>query len=72
MPVQGGFDICRDLRADRRFARTPIIFLTCSKSDEDFRGHLRAGGSRFLHKTICRRRLVAAIEEELAAAHGAR
>lgn len=72
MPEQGGFDICRDLRADRRFARTPIIFLTASKLDEDFRRHLRAGGTRFLDKSVGRRRLVATIDEELAASDPSR
>ena len=68
MPEQGGFEVCRELRADRRFADTPIIFLTCSKTDEDFRSHLKAGGTRFLNKEVGRRRLLAAMAEELAAA----
>jgi CheY-like chemotaxis protein len=66
MPEEGGFDICRQLRADPRFATTPIIFLTGSAGAEDFQRHLKAGGTRFLHKTIDRRRLLAALGEELA------
>lgn len=67
MPEQGGFELCRELRADPRFAATPIVFLTCSNRQEDFRRHLAVGGTRFLNKTIDRRHLLAAIAEELTA-----
>jgi CheY-like chemotaxis protein len=65
MPEQGGFELCRDLRADPRFARTPIIFLTASSSSEDYRRHVKAGGTRFINKTIDRRRMLEALAEEL-------
>ncbi|MBI4060694.1 MAG: response regulator [Elusimicrobia bacterium] len=68
MPEQGGFELCRDLRADRRFAGTPIIFLTASTAREDFKRHLKAGGTRYLNKVVDRRELLAAVAEELAAA----
>ena len=67
MPQEGGFELCRQLRADPRFAHTPILFLTGSKTDEDFRLHLKAGGTRFLSKLIDRRQLLAVLAEELAA-----
>ena len=69
MPEEGGFEICRQLRADPRFASTPIIFLTGSEKAEDFRRHLRAGGTRFLHKGIDRGQLLAALGEELRHEH---
>lgn len=72
MPEEGGFEICRQLRADPRFASTPIIFLTGSEQAEDFRRHLKAGGTRFLHKGIDRRQLLAALGEEMAASHASR
>lgn len=65
MPEQGGFELCRELRADPRFADTPIIFLTASSSGADYRRHLKAGGTRFLNKTIDRRRLLEAMAEAL-------
>ena len=65
MPEQGGFELCRELRADPRFAATPIIFLTASSSNSDYRRHLKAGGSRFLNKTIDRKHLLEALAEEL-------
>jgi CheY-like chemotaxis protein len=69
MPHEGGFDICRQIRADPRFATTPIIFLTGSASGEDFRRHLRAGGTRFIQKGIDRGALLAALGEELRHQH---
>lgn len=68
MPEQGGIDLCRDLRADPRFAGLPILFLTASSSNEDYRQHLQVGGTRFINKTIDRRQLLEAIAEELSAA----
>ncbi|MBI2385218.1 MAG: response regulator [Elusimicrobia bacterium] len=68
MPEQGGFELCRDLRADPHFADTPIIFLTASSSGADYRRHLKAGGTRFLNKTIDRRRLLEALAEALSGA----
>lgn len=68
MPEEGGFELCRELREDPRFATTPIVFLTASSSNADYRRHLMVGGTRFLSKTIDRRQLLAAIAEELAAA----
>ena len=69
MPHEGGFDICRQIRADPRFASTPIIFLTGSERAEDFRKHLRAGGTRFIHKGIGRGKLLEALGEELRHEH---
>jgi DNA-binding response OmpR family regulator len=66
MPAEGGFDICRQLRADPRFLTTPILFLTGSETSDDFKRHLKAGGTRFLHKGLERRELLAALGEELA------
>lgn len=65
MPEEGGFEICRQLRADPRFASTPIIFLTGSKTAEDFQRHLKAGGTRFLHKGIDRGQLLETLGAEL-------
>lgn len=65
MPEQGGFELCRELREDPRFADTPIVFLTASSSSADFRKHLSVGGTRFVNKTVDRRELLAAIADEL-------
>lgn len=66
MPEQSGFDVCRDLRADPCFADIPILFMTCSTSDEDYRRYQKAGGTRFVNKTIDRRHLLELLAKELA------
>jgi two-component system, OmpR family, response regulator len=48
--VEGGFELCRDLRA--RSARLPIIFLTARESELDAVSGLRLGADDYLTKTI--------------------
>jgi CheY-like chemotaxis protein len=72
MPEQDGFELCRELRADPLLAGAPIVFLTASGTNEDFRRHLRAGGTRLLNKVIDRRRLLEILAEELATAGAAK
>lgn len=48
--VEGGFEVCRDLR--NRSARTPIIFLTARDSELDVISGLRLGADDYLTKDI--------------------
>ncbi len=65
MPEESGFKICRELRAAPGLENTPVIFLTGSKTDEDFLLHLESGGTRYLTKPITRTALSEAIMEQL-------
>lgn len=65
MPERSGFDLCRLLRCEPGLESLPVVFLTGSKTDEDFLLHLETGGSRYLTKPIGRRDLLDAISEEL-------
>lgn len=65
MPEESGFELCRRLRADPKFASTPVLFLTASRTGKDFLGHLSAGGNRFINKDIDRRKLLQVLSEEL-------
>jgi DNA-binding response OmpR family regulator len=65
MPEESGFTICRELRAVPGLENLPVIFLTGSKTDEDFLLHLETGGSRYLTKPIGRRALLEALSEQL-------
>ena len=65
MPEESGFKICRDLRAAAGFAELPVIFLTGSKTDEDFLLHLESGGTSYLTKPIARKALLDAVFEAL-------
>lgn len=57
--VEGGFDLCRELRA--RSATLPIIFLTARDSDLDTISGLRLGADDYLTKDISLPHLTARI-----------
>jgi two-component system OmpR family response regulator len=57
--VDGGFDLCRDLRA--MSASLPIIFLTARDSDFDIVSGLRLGADDYLTKDISLPHLIARI-----------
>jgi len=57
--VDGGFDLCRDLRA--MSASLPIIFLTARDSDFDIVSGLRLGADDYLTKDVSLPHLIARI-----------
>jgi CheY-like chemotaxis protein len=58
MPGHDGVDVCRRLRADGRFARTPIVMLTAAARPEDVRRGLDAGATEYLTKPFSPVRLL--------------
>ncbi len=65
MPAESGFALCKRLRAQPGFETLPVVFLTGSKTDEDFVQHLETGGSRYLTKPISRQALLDALVEQI-------
>lgn len=65
MPGVGGFELCRRIRADRRYDEIPVLFLTGSREDEDFLKNLQVGGTAYLSKPVGRKRLLAMFRELL-------
>ena len=57
--VEGGFELCRELRA--RSARLPIIFLTARESELDAISGLRLGADDYLTKRIGLEHLLARV-----------
>jgi len=57
--AEGGFDLCRELRA--RSAELPIIFLTARDSDVDTVSGLRLGADDYLGKEISLPHLLARV-----------
>ena len=57
--VEGGFELCRDLRA--RSAQLPIIFLTARESELDAVSGLRLGADDYLSKRISLDHLLARV-----------
>jgi DNA-binding response OmpR family regulator len=50
MPDMDGYEVCRRLRADERFAETPIILLTAKHGEEDRTRGLEVGASAYITK----------------------
>ncbi|UPT75154.1 MAG: response regulator [Elusimicrobiota bacterium] len=61
MPGPDGFTLCRRVRAEPRFAETPVLFLTSSNRAADFVDNLDAGGSAYVVKPVERRSLLARV-----------
>lgn len=65
MPGPDGFRLCRKLRSDRRFAITPILFLTSCSEDVDYIKHLDVGGTAYLNKPVDKGELLKTLNELL-------
>lgn len=50
MPFLNGFDVCRQIRADNRFANVPVAFLTAKNQGRDYLEGLAAGGTSYIEK----------------------
>lgn len=50
MPEPNGFEVCRMLRADPKYARTPIVIFTAMGDNESRTNALEAGANEFLTK----------------------
>ncbi len=62
MPGHDGLEVCRRLRADIRFARTPIVMLTAATRAEDVRRGLEAGATEYLTKPFSPVRLLTLVD----------
>ena len=62
MPGLNGFEVCERLRADARFATTPIVMLTAATSADDVRRGLEAGATEYLTKPFSPVRLLTLVD----------
>jgi DNA-binding response OmpR family regulator len=62
MPGHDGIEVCRRLRGDVRFARTPIVMLTAATRPEDVRRGLEAGATEYLTKPFSPVRLLTLVD----------
>jgi DNA-binding response OmpR family regulator/HPt (histidine-containing phosphotransfer) domain-containing protein len=65
MPGVSGYDVCRMLRADAKFAELPILFLTSKSSPEGRAAAFKAGADDFLSKPILTEELIARVRSRL-------
>jgi CheY-like chemotaxis protein len=63
MPVMDGLEATRRLRADPRFASTPIIALTALAMPGDRERCLKAGADVYMSKPVSLKNLLHAIED---------
>lgn len=66
LPHIDGFQLCRVVRRLEKFADLPIVILSSLSSDDDIRRALEAGADTYLTKPIDERRLIQAVEDQLA------
>jgi DNA-binding response OmpR family regulator len=62
MPGFDGVEVCRRLRRDPRFVRTPIVMLTAAVRPEDVRRGLEAGATEYLTKPFSPVRLLTLVD----------
>ena len=69
MPGWDGYEVCRRLRADTRFAATPIVMLTAASQPDDVRRGLEAGATEYLTKPFSPVRLLTLLDTLAPGAH---
>ncbi len=52
MPGMSGFDVLREIRADKRLMHIPVIVVTSSALETDEKAACEAGANCFLHKAF--------------------
>jgi DNA-binding response OmpR family regulator len=62
MPRLDGLEVCRQLRRETHFARTPIIMLTAAGQEADRSNGLSAGADEYLTKPFSPLALLALVE----------
>jgi CheY-like chemotaxis protein len=65
MPGRSGLEVLEELRAEDRFASTPVIMLTARAQAQDRQAAIDAGVSRFLPKPFSPLELASVVEQLL-------
>jgi CheY-like chemotaxis protein len=65
MPGRTGLDVLRDLRAEPKFATTPVVMLTARARSSDREAAAEAGADRYLAKPFSPLELISVVEELL-------
>ena len=65
MPGLSGYDVCQQLRADPRFARTRIVMLTAKGRDTEVAKGLALGADAYMTKPFATKELVARVQSML-------
>ena len=52
MPVMNGIELCKKLKADTRYKKIPVLFLSATSDDYLILAAMAAGGDHFVSKPI--------------------
>ena len=66
MPGMDGLEACREIRADPRAAKTPVILLTARAQTADVEAGLAAGADDYVTKPFSPRDLAARVDSLVA------
>jgi len=66
MPGLGGFETCRRIKSETRFAHLPVIFMTGLKAPEDVLRGLESGGVDYVTKPVNMAELLARVRIHIA------
>lgn len=72
MPEMDGYEVCRQLKQDPRWAEIPVIFLTGLQSQEDEERGLSLGAADFVHKPFSPAVVMARVRNHLSLARATR
>ena len=70
MPRRNGFEVCRELKLDRRTADVPVILLTARGRREDRELGRQAGADAYVTKPFSPQRLLEKVQTLLGVRHG--
>ncbi len=65
MPKKNGFQVCRDLRADKTFADLPIIMVSSKDQESDKAWGMKQGATEYLTKPFTPLDLILAVKKHV-------
>ena len=65
MPKKNGFQVCRDLRADKKFAGLPIIMVSSKDQESDKAWGMKQGATEYLTKPFTPLDLILAVKKHV-------
>ena len=63
LPLVGGIEVLRHIRADERTSRLPVVMLTSSAEDRDLSACYKLGANSFIVKPVDIDQFFAAVQE---------
>ncbi|NUM70910.1 MAG: response regulator transcription factor [Ignavibacteriaceae bacterium] len=65
LPKLNGYEVCREIRANKKYENLPVVFLTAKTSEADEVKGLELGANDYIQKPISPKKLIAKINTTL-------